>query len=82
MGLYVNCGFLTGFTTLWLPVAVAQCRGWTFPWLGCSGPARLLGAAGPALVGVVVVNAVSRLVGVAPGTLAHVSYAVMALIAF
>jgi hypothetical protein len=79
VGLYVNWGFLTGFTTLWLPFAVAQCRGRTLPWLRHRGPVRLLGAAGLALYGVVVVNTVPRLAGAAPGTLAYGSYVAMAL---
>lgn len=70
MGLYVNWGSLTGFTTLWLPFAVAQCRGRTLPWLRHRGPVRLLGAAGLALYGVVVANTVPRLAGAGPGTLA------------
>ncbi|MGC9499871.1 hypothetical protein [Streptomyces sp. WG7] len=81
MGDFVNWGFLTGFTTLWLPFAVAQCRGRTLPWLRHRGPVRLLGAAGLALYGVVVVNTVPRLAGAAPATLAQVSYAAMALTA-
>lgn len=79
MGLYVNWGSLTGFTTLWLPFAVAQRRGRTLPWLRHRGPVRLLGAAGLALYGVVVANTVPRLAGAAPGTLAYSSYVAMAL---
>ncbi|MFF8095503.1 hypothetical protein [Streptomyces sp. NPDC016675] len=77
--MYVNWGFLTGFSTLWLPFAVAQCRGRTLPWLRRRGPVWLLGAAGLALYGVVVVNTVSRSAGGAPGSLACASYAAMAV---
>ncbi|WP_289908676.1 hypothetical protein [Streptomyces sp. MA25(2023)] len=75
----MNWGSLTGFTTLWLPFAVAQCRGRTLPWLRHRGPVRLLGAAGLALYGVVVANTVPRLAGAGPGTLAYSSYVAMAL---
>lgn len=81
MGVYVNCGFLTGFSVLWLPFAVAQCRDRTFPWLRHCGPVRLLGAAGLALYGVVVVDTVPRLAGVTPGALTYVSRVAIALTA-